>query len=182
MKLQKGRKSARGQTLIEAMIALIIMSIGILGIAGMQVLSLQQNRGAMFRAEATQLGNDLMDRLRVNTGIVYNALLDADPTSAQSCEVNPCTPVQMAAFDIAQWKCSINSVDAAGDTFTVCKDYTPPVEGITGSLPLGAGSVALVNGVYEVTVQWSEDRIDVPCGSRTTETACASITLRAQVN
>lgn len=167
------------------MIALIIMSIGILGIAGMQVLSLQQNRGAMFRAEATQLGNDLMDRLRVNTGIVYNALLDADPTSAQSCEVkavNPCTPAQMAAFDIAQWKCSINSVDAAGDTFTVCKDYTPPVEGITGSLPLGAGSVALVNGVYEVTVQWSEDRIDVPCGSRTTETACASITLRAQVN
>ena len=178
MKLQKGRKSARGQTLIEAMIALIIMSIGILGIAGMQVLSLQQNRGAMFRAEATQLGNDLMDRLRVNTGIVYNALIDADPTSAQSCEVNECTPVQMAAFDIAQWKCSINSVDAAGDTFSTCG----VTYGITGSLPLGAGSVALVNGVYEVTVRWSEDRIDVPCGSRTAETACASITLRAQVN
>ncbi len=169
----------KGQTFIEALIALIIMSIGILGIAGMQVLSLQQNRAALFRAEATQLANDLMDRLRVNTGIIYTALMDADPTSAQSCEVNSCTPVEMAAFDIAQWKCSINSVDSAGVTFTTCdlNNYN-----ITGSLPLGAGSVALVAGVVEVTIQWSDDRIDVPCAIRTTEPPCTSITLRAQVN
>ncbi len=169
----------KGQTFIEALIALVIMSIGILGIAGMQVLSLQQNRAALFRAEATQLANDLMDRLRVNTGIIYTALMDADPTSAISCNVNSCTPVQMAAFDIAQWKCSINSVDTAGVTFTTCdvNNYN-----ITGSLPLGAGSVALVAGVVEVTIQWSDDRIEVPCAIRSTEPACTSITLRAQVN
>lgn len=172
----------KGQTFIEALIALVIMSIGILGIAGMQVLSLQQNRAALFRAEATQLANDLMDRLRVNTDITYTALIDADPTSAQSCNVNSCTPVQMAAFDIAQWKCSINSVDASGVTFPVCSGYTPPVGGITGSLPLGAGSVAIVAGVVEVTIEWSDDRIDVPCAIRTTEPACTSITIRAQVN
>lgn len=167
----------KGQSLIEAMIALVIMSIGILGIAGMQVLSLQQNRGALFRAEAPQLANDLMDRLRVNTDITYSALADADPTSAQSCNQNSCTPTQMAAFDIAQWKCSISSIDSAGDTLSICDTY-----GITGSLPLGAGTVAIVNGIYEVTVEWSDDRIDVSCGSRTTEPACTSITIRAQVN
>jgi len=167
----------KGQTFIEALIALVIMSIGILGIAGMQVLSLQQNRAALFRAEATQLANDLMDRVRVNTDITYTALIDADPTSAQSCSVNSCTPVQMAAFDIAQWKCSINSVDSAGVTYSICGTY-----GITGSLPLGAGSVALVTGVVEVTIGWSDDRIEVPCAIRTTEPACTSITLRAQVN
>ncbi len=169
----------KGQTFIEALIALVIMSIGILGIAGMQVLSLQQNRAALFRAEATQLANDLMDRLRVNTGITYTALIDADPTSAQSCEVNSCSPVQMAAFDIAQWKCSINSVDSAGVTFTTCD---PNNYNITGSLPLGAGSVATVAGVVEVTIEWSDDRIEVPCAIRSTEPACTSITLRAQVN
>ena len=162
------------------MIAMIILAVGILGVSGMQVISLQQNRSALFRGEATQLANDLLDRVRVNTDVNYSALVDADPTTATSCNVNSCNPIGMAAFDISQWKCSINSVDAAGDTFPACATY-----GITGSLPLGAGAVALVAGVYEVTVRWSDDRIAVPCGVRdgtVDEPACTSITLRAQVN
>jgi len=172
--------SQRGMTLIEVMIAMIILGVGILGVSGMQVISLQQNRSALFRGEATQLANDLMDRVRVNIDVNYNALIDADPTTATSCEVNECNPVGMAAFDISQWKCSINSVDSAGDTYTACDTY-----GIDGSLPLGAGAVALVSGVYEVTVQWSDDRVSVLCGVRdgsVDEPPCTSIILRAQVN
>ena len=172
--------SQRGMTLIEVMIAMIILGIGILGVSGMQVVSIQQNRSALFRGEATQLANDLMDRLRVNTDINYSALVDADPTTATNCNINTCNPIAMAAYDISQWKCSINSVDADGDTYSACGTY-----GITGSLPLGAGAVALVSGVYEVTVRWSDDRVSVLCGIRdgsADEPPCTSIILRAQVN
>jgi type IV pilus assembly protein PilV len=177
----------QGMTLIEVMIAMIILGVGILGVSGMQVISLQQNRSALFRGEATQLANDLMDRLRVNTDINYSALIDAVPTTATNCVNNSCNPVGMAAFDISQWKCSINSVDAARVTFTACGNYgygDDPGE-LKGSLPLGAGSVALVSGVYEVTVQWSDDRVDVPCGIRdgtVDEPTCTTIVLRSQVN
>jgi type IV pilus modification protein PilV len=182
-------KYQRGMGLIEVMIAMIILAIGILGVSGMQVMSLQQNRSALFRGEATQLANDLMDRLRVNTDVNYGALIDADPTNGKDCEKFSCTPTEMAAFDIAQWKCRINSVAADGTTFAACLAYetwskigpTP----IVGSLPYGAGSIATTLGLSEVTIQWSDDRVAVPCGIRdgsSAEPDCTSITLRAQVD
>ena len=170
----------KGMSLIEVMIAMIIMAIGILGVSGMQAISLAQNRSALYRGEATQLANDLMDRVRVNTGVPYSALIDADPTAATDCNVSTCSPTNMAAFDISQWKCSINSADAAGVAYTPCGTY-----GITGSLPLGSGSVALVAGVYEVTVEWADGRVNELCGDRAGTVAspdCTSITIRAQLD
>ena len=106
-------RQQKGFTLIELLVSVMIMAVGILGVASMQVVSLQQNRGALNRAEATQLANDLMDRLRVNTGVTYSALIDAGPINATSCEINECNPVAMRDYDIAQWKCSIASIDSA---------------------------------------------------------------------
>lgn len=167
-------KNSQGFSLIELLVAVVVLAVGILGVAGMQVISLQQNRSALYRAEAVQLANDLMDRIRVNTDITYTALMSADPQVTTDCIQNACSRTDMAAYDISQWKCSINSLDSDGTTYTACAGFqnVDGSAGIEGALPEGAGSVALVSGVYEVTVQWQDD----------SQGTMASITLRAQVN
>lgn len=141
----------QGFSLIELLVAVVILAVGILGIAGLQVVALQQNRGAVYRAEATMLANDIMDRVRVNTNTTYTALIDQDPPAATNCGNSSCSPSEMANYDIAQWKCQINDLDADGNPFAVCGDF-----GISGALPNGAGAIDKSGGVYEVTVQWTD--------------------------
>ena len=152
-----------GFSLIEVLVSVVIMSVGILGVAGMQVISLQQNRSSMLRAEALQLGNDILDRMRVNPQQDY-ALFefgDAPPGNAD-CITNACTPAQMRDYDIAQWICSINSEDSVGNTWPRCLAY-----GIAGALPEGAGAIVdnsddalcpVEPGEGCVTVRWQDVR------------------------
>lgn len=58
--------SARGFTLVEVLVALVILSIGLLGIASLQLSSLRWNQGAAARSQATLLAYDIVDRMRAN--------------------------------------------------------------------------------------------------------------------
>jgi type IV pilus assembly protein PilV len=127
---------ARGFTLIEVLIALIIMSVGMLGIAGLYVHSMQAGRTSMFRHHAVTLAGDVADRIRANprAGAVY-ALAGAD-NNCIAAGVD-CTPDEMAANDIFLW--DQQAVD---------------------SLPNGDVAVVFDNGVmpptYQITVSWTE--------------------------
>ena len=56
----------RGFSMIELLISVVIMSIGVLGMVGLQMIAMQQNRSAMMQGEATLLANDIFDRMRAN--------------------------------------------------------------------------------------------------------------------
>ena len=58
--------SARGFTLVEVLVALVVLSIGLLGIASLQLSSLRWNQGAAARSQATLLAYDIVDRMRAN--------------------------------------------------------------------------------------------------------------------
>jgi len=148
-------KQPQGFSLIELLVAVVVMSIGVLGVAALQTVSLQQNRNALIRADASQLANDLLDRIRANpTGTYAPVAIGAAPASATNCYTQTCSVAQMATFDISSWKCQLNSTDTDGTTFGICTTL-----GITSSLPGGAGSVALIApSTYAVTVQWTDDR------------------------
>ena len=60
------RAAAAGFTLIESLVALLVLSIGLLGVAAMQLASLQANNGAFQRTQATFLAQDIADRMRAN--------------------------------------------------------------------------------------------------------------------
>jgi type IV pilus assembly protein PilV len=60
------RRRVRGFTLVEVLIALIVLSIGLLGIAAMYVETLRANRSALVRTQAIALASDLADRIRAN--------------------------------------------------------------------------------------------------------------------
>ena len=130
-------RKQRGVSLVEVLVSVVIMSVGILGVAGIQVVSLQQNRSSIFRAEALQLANDILDRMRVNPAQNYAPVNFIDPPPGiVGCTAATCTPPQMRSYDIAQWKCSINSADPAGIPLPRCVTL-----GIAGALPQGQGAI-----------------------------------------
>ncbi len=60
------RQTQRGVTLIEVLVALLVLSIGLLGLAGLQTVALQHNQAAYMRSQATNLAHDVADRMRAN--------------------------------------------------------------------------------------------------------------------
>ena len=171
------RSKARGFTLYEVLIAVLILAIGILGVTGLQVLSLQQNRSALLRAQALQVGNDILDRIRANPDGTYDNIgFDDDPSGSVNCvgATADCSEDEMATYDIGQWKCSINPHDENGDVYSTCTTLGIAA-GNANALPEGQGAIAVNgDGVHEVSVRWSD--YANPNSPQTT------ITLRSRAN
>ena len=67
-RMQNSYPSMQGFTLIEVLIAVLVLSIGLLGLASLQAASLKNNYGAYMRSQASILANDMADRIRSNPG------------------------------------------------------------------------------------------------------------------
>jgi type IV pilus assembly protein PilV len=130
------RNKRAGFTLIEVLVALVVVSVGMLGIAGLYVHGLQAGRTAMFSHQAVTLAGDVADRIRANprAGAAY-AGAGAD-NSCVAGGVN-CNEAEMAAHDIFVW-----------------------AQQAQNSLPNGTVQVqfnnATVPPVYTITVGWTE--------------------------
>ena len=129
-------RQVRGFTLIEVLIALIIMSVGMLGIAGLYVHSMQAGRTSVLRHNAVTLAGDIADRIRANprAGAAY-ALAGANNNCVDGGV--DCTIGEMAANDIWLW-------DQQAAT----------------TLPNGQVNVVFNNGAvpptYQITITWTE--------------------------
>ena len=123
-----------GFSLVEVMITLVIMSVGMLGIAGLYVQSLQAGRTSMFRHHAVTLAGDVADRIRANPTAAV-AYTDADGGN-NNCVLGgtDCTPAEMAANDIFLWKAQADEALPGGDvTITFDGGVIPPSYTITVS-------------------------------------------------
>ncbi len=129
-------RHTRGFSLVEVLVALIIMSVGMLGIASLYVQSMQAGRTSLFRHNAVTLAGDVADRIRANptAGAAY-----AGGGADFNCiaQGTNCSAPQMAAQDVLVW-----SNQAAN------------------SLPDGAVDILFDNAVapptYQITVRWNE--------------------------
>lgn len=148
--MQSIRVQAKGFSLVEALVALVVLSIGMLGIAALYVESLRAGRSALLRTQAVMLAADMADRIRANpgAGASYIKTLNATGTITAACDPGGagCTPAQMAAHDIARW---YEIVDDRADN--------PSVGRL--ALPVGRGTIGVVGANpadYTITVSWSE--------------------------
>ena len=131
----------QGFTLLEVLIALLILSIGLLGLAALQTIGLRSNEMASMRTNSTMLAYDISDRMRANpVGITSgNYVIDSSPItgSIPDCTAADCTTAQMATFDLSQWKTAL------------------------ALLPGGQGDITQAAGpplVNTITVRWDENR------------------------
>ena len=128
----------RGFSLIEALVALVILAVGMLGVASLFAISMHAGSGAIARMQAVSLAGDLADRIRANrrAGVAYTGVgADNKCIGAGSAS---CTPEQLAANDIFVWQ-----------------------RQLTQALPGGTakGVVTFVDGTpatYTVIVSWQE--------------------------
>lgn len=130
-----------GFSLLEVLISLIILAIGLLGIAGLQATGLKQNHSAYMRSQATQFAYDIADRMRANmTAVDSYSTADPCPDQAQTDPLpNDCTagcsPIQMAANDLCEWRSAISE-----------------------TLPLDETTISKASGIHTITINWDDNR------------------------
>jgi type IV pilus assembly protein PilV len=132
---------AAGFSLLEVLIALVVLTIGLLGTAMLYMRGLQDSRTALLRMQAVTLAADILDRARANhTGNVnYDTTVTTAPALVTGCETTAgCSTAQMAANDLYRWQQAI-AVALPGGTGTVT------VAGITAA-----------SYKYTVTITWTE--------------------------
>jgi len=161
--MQSMIRRVRGFSMIELLVAVLVMGVGVLGVTALQMMSLQNNRSALVRAEAVQLAYDMMDRIRANPegavpGQAYDGVDIGDaPPAAADCVANNCTQAQMILFDQAVWKCSLGGFDADATCTGFRAGGVLPAANAQPGLPNGDGSVTVdAAGLVTIVVQWQE--------------------------
>jgi len=141
-----------GTTLIEVLIAVVVVSIGLVGLAALQTLSMKNNHSAYLRTQATFLTYDMIDRMRANLLATqagsYVVALGAAPSGTVNCHSSACAASDLVTSDINEWKCSLG----AWDTQSTCSTTLS----INGMLPGGDGSVARAGNIHTVSVRWND--------------------------
>ena len=130
-----------GFTMVEVLVAIVVLSIGLLGLAGLQATGLKNNNSSYQRSQANILANEMFDRIRANragmiAGAYDNPYGSGAPTDP-GCSTTGCTAETMAQFDVYAWETQLAATLPSG------------TGNITGSGP---------NSIYTITVMWDDER------------------------
>jgi len=138
----------KGFSLIEALVAFLIISVGMLGVASLQVLSLKAGHTASLRTMAVMKTDEILERMRSNNAVLRTyagAGAFAGCNDYISTPAVICTPDQLAKDDILYWQASVTDTFPAGSTATVA--YVTP----TLAIPLSR---------ITVTIGWQERKTE----------------------
>lgn len=177
MRLQHPLSARRtgGFSLIEVLIALVILSVGLLGIAAMVAVSMKSKYSSYQRSQASALAYGILDRMRANRAPAAASMYDVavgntvgNALTSQSISGPPsgdctgtsanCNTSQIAALDLAQWKAELANTLTSGD---------------------GSISTASLSQMTQVIikVQWNDSRADQATGAPSSATALTTFEL-----
>ena len=144
------RTRQKGVTLIESLVAVVVISIGMLGIAALQLTATSQNTSALHHSQAVWLAFDMSDRIRANMPAFEDyADINTSNDYTQNCQTTSCTPAQLVIADAADWKRLIERLPGGRGI-------------ISDNLDVGAPSNALT-----IAVMWDDEgtgKQDTGCG------------------
>lgn len=157
-------QSQRGATLMEVLVALVVLSVGLLGVAGLQTTGINASNSAFYKTQASVLAADMAERIRANPRADYATVEDGFDTGNSVIPSNPncltsnsgCTADQMVDYDLYQWNQLLR-----GDEQSGALPVLPDARGV-----ISVGN----NGEMIVSVLWRERRI-----SDSTQTAQCSV-------
>jgi type IV pilus assembly protein PilV len=129
----------RGDTMIEVLVTVIIIAVGVLGAAALQVTTLKNLSSSHSASAAAIVAEDFSERMLANpiATLADNYIHTTAPGVYPDCVTNACTPAQLATFDMGTWWAEL-----------------------AGVLPAGRGQVTRNAGTntFVLTVRWDEDR------------------------
>lgn len=130
----------RGFTIVEVLVALLVLSIGLLGVAKLVMYSARGNDSAYLRTQATEFAYAMIDNMRANRATARTGAYDTGfgaPGASGDCLTAACTPVAMATYDVSLWKTRL-----------------------AAALPVGAGQIVTATAAglttATVTVRWED--------------------------
>lgn len=121
--------TARGFSLVEVLVALVVLSLGLLGLASLQVSGLRAGQSSFYGGQAAQLAMDMADRLRANAG-------EARTCALGLAEATPTSPTTACQRDLVEWRNRMRTLP-----------------GGTGGV-----DVDLDSNLVTVSVQWDDSR------------------------
>lgn len=134
------RRPERGFTLIEALVALLVLSVGLIGVAALHGQGLNASRTAFYRTQAVNLSADMADRIRLNrtAGTAYeNAPADRNCDPNTGGAPADCSSVELAEHDLFVWGDLVAELLPDGDGSVSVDDTTTPT-------------------TYTITITWTE--------------------------
>ncbi len=153
-----------GFTLLEVLVTVVIFSVGLLGIAGLQMTGMKQTHNSHLRSVATTQAIDMADRLRANLEGVqageYIKDYDCTTTSA-NCASGTCTAAELAEYDICQWTTDTTDALPGGALAgaNVCLDDTPAPSSATKDW-VGSWECSDTGNIFAIKIQWAERALD----------------------
>ena len=161
-------KSEQGITLLESLVALLILSIGLLGTAHLMATGIKLSNGSFARTQATYIAENLAERMRANPDAIANSDYDGfnSTTDIADCTAQPatycqqdggttpaaCTSTQLAVFDQYQATCG-NGGSTNGNNGV--KDLLP-----SGQLLIACNDApCTATSTYTIRVNWNETEL-----------------------
>ena len=159
MSLNDRQNRQSGMGMIESLIAVLIISIGLLGIAALQITSLQQSSSANWHSQAVWYNYEMTDRINANrSGFASYAGIDTSDSFSQDCQASACTPADLADADAQEWQTLVRR------------------------LPNGRGFVTeTVPGLLTISVMWDDGADATNCINGEADSAnmtCFSVTVQ----
>jgi type IV pilus assembly protein PilV len=131
----RSRRAQAGMTLIEVLVTMVLISVGLLGIAALQLTTLQSNQESFVRSQATTLAADMLDRMRSNQVGFVDGNYDMADDATGFDQAGAAGTV--AADDIAAWQAAINRL-------------------LPGSDGDAAGRIVRDDRIVTITIRWRE--------------------------
>lgn len=155
-----------GFTMLEVLVAILVIAIGLLGMAGLQIQSLRQGQSAYQRSVATQLAYDMGDRMRGNiAGVLANGYnrtgIGTDyATQVANCTTTAgCVAADLAKNDAYEWQQLVQTLLPGGEAI-ICIDSEPD-DGTSAALHECNGTTPInpnERPLHAIKIWWTDDR------------------------
>lgn len=159
----KQMKTQQGVGLIEVLVAVLILTVGILGLVGLQTRALQFSQESMLQSQAMMMAYEMTDRIRANKTSAddYEVMYGENVTATQNCQTGNCTPAQLALYELSEWKTNVASLPS-GDAQIVRDD--------TGVRPF-----------YTITVRFQDTKLGQALAGGTGAAELREVSVRTEI-
>lgn len=158
------RRVDRGFTLLEVLIAVLVFSIGLLGVAGMVLASMRGTHTAQIHTQATVLAQWMGEAMRSNpAGVMAGSYTGTAPSAVSTTCTSGCTAAQLAARDMENWGSLLARSLPTGQGTIRCELNSP----------IRSGQPAFPAGLCTISITWTESDESRNTGASTSSTAVA---------